>query len=262
MPYRAPDHELVKVALRSQWRVILDAIDGLSNEDYAKPTRLPGWDVAALVAHLAGNPLWLTRCASAPTASRAMRDHQSYFDVTDSESIGATARQRAHERSHQELQELAHEWTAEAVGLLDQVDPTTIIAGPTEPISFADLVFSRVVEGVVHGLDLAAATRPFSPDPEALKLVTRWLAARLERAAPGRTIEVRIPPVVAVQIGGPEGEGPRHTRGTPPNIVETDPLTWVDLAAGRLEWTDAVATHRVSASGRLADLAFTLPLLG
>jgi hypothetical protein len=56
-------------------------------------------------------------------------------------------------------------------------------------------------------------------------------------------------------------EGPRHTRGTPPNVVETDPLTWIRLATGRLAWKDAVAEGKVSASGERADLGELLPLL-
>jgi hypothetical protein len=75
--------------------------------------------------------------------------------------------------------------------------------------------------------------------------------------APGRAVEVRVPPYAAVQCV----EGPRHTRGTPPNVVEMDPVTWVLLAAGRLAWPDAVAAGRVSASGPRADLSGLLPLL-
>ncbi len=76
--------------------------------------------------------------------------------------------------------------------------------------------------------------------------------------APGGSTEVRVPPYAVVQCV----EGPRHTRGTPPNVVETDPLTWVRLASGRLAWKDAVAEAKVSASGERADLGGLLPLLG
>jgi putative sterol carrier protein len=56
-------------------------------------------------------------------------------------------------------------------------------------------------------------------------------------------------------------EGPRHTRGTPPNVVETDPRTWLELATGQLPWTDAVEAGRVTASGNRADLARWLPVV-
>ena len=65
-----------------------------------------------------------------------------------------------------------------------------------------------------------------------------------------------MPPYGAVQCG----EGPRHTRGTPPNVVETDPVTWVMLATGRLSWSEALAAGRVSASGPRTDLSRYLPL--
>ena len=92
-------------------------------------------------------------------------------------------------------------------------------------------------------------------DGDTRALVKHYLAA-LEVRAPGRSVEVRVPPYGAVQCV----EGPRHARGTPPNVVETDPLTWVELATGRLSWEDAVASGRVSASGTRADLSRYLPL--
>lgn len=87
----------------------------------------------------------------------------------------------------------------------------------------------------------------------AVRLSLRALAAN----APGRSVEVRVPPFAAVQCIA----GPRHTRGTPPNVVETDPRTWLELATGRLQWTDAVAAGRVSASGTRADLSHWLPIV-
>lgn len=91
-----------------------------------------------------------------------------------------------------------------------------------------------------------------------LVAAARTLAKALAVRHPGRTIEVRVPPAVAVQIGF--GRGPAHTRGTPPNVVETDPATFVRLAFGALSWTDAVVTGAVRASGDAADLGPALPL--
>jgi hypothetical protein len=84
-------------------------------------------------------------------------------------------------------------------------------------------------------------------------VATRLLAEILAAQAPGRSVELRVPPYVAVQAVA----GPRHTRGTPPNVVETDPLTWIRLATGRIAWTDAP----VQASGQRADLSAHLPVL-
>jgi hypothetical protein len=86
----------------------------------------------------------------------------------------------------------------------------------------------------------------------AVKTSARWLAQHV----PGRSVELRVPPHVAVQCI----EGPRHTRGTPPNVVETDAATWLRLASGQIEWTEAVAAGKVIASGNRADLSRLLPL--
>jgi hypothetical protein len=86
----------------------------------------------------------------------------------------------------------------------------------------------------------------------------RFTLEELAASAPGAAVEVRVPPDGAVQAI----PGPGHTRGTPPNVVETDPVTWLELVTGRVTWDEAVTRHRVSASGRRADLAAFLPLPG
>lgn len=85
----------------------------------------------------------------------------------------------------------------------------------------------------------------------------RWTTEELALRAPGRSVEVRVPPYAAVQCI----EGPRHTRGTPTNVVETDAATWLALATGRLSWVEAVEAGTVRASGRRADLSGHLPLV-
>jgi hypothetical protein len=112
------------------------------------------------------------------------------------------------------------------------------------------------VELVAHADDLSRSLPERPPvriERNALAAATRLLAEIVATRAPGRSVELRVPPFVAVQAI----EGPRHTRGTPPNVVETDPLTWVRLATGRLAWSDAP----VSASGQRADLSGYLPVL-
>lgn len=89
------------------------------------------------------------------------------------------------------------------------------------------------------------------------KTATRQFLKELARRAPGRSVEVRVPPYGAIQCV----EGPRHTRGTPPNVVETDPVTWLALARGELSWDAAVAAGRVRASGIRSDLSPYLPLI-
>jgi hypothetical protein len=105
---------------------------------------------------------------------------------------------------------------------------------------------------------LDALDRGVEPDRSVLRDAVRTLLAELARRAPGRSVEVRIPPFGAIQCVA----GPRHTRGTPPNVVETDPITWLLVATGRLSWADAVAAGRVQASGIRTDLTDHLPLHG
>jgi len=92
-------------------------------------------------------------------------------------------------------------------------------------------------------------------DPQVLAEVKETLALLTERA-PGRAIEVRIPPYAAVQCG----EGPTHTRGTPPNVIEMDATTWLALANGEKQCAEAMAEGRIVASGIRADLSERLPL--
>jgi hypothetical protein len=91
---------------------------------------------------------------------------------------------------------------------------------------------------------------------DAIALATRMLAQRLATARPGRTVEVRVPPYIAVQVG--HGDGPTHTRGTPPSVVETDPVTFLRLATGDLTWGQATAGG-VRISGVHADLSDVFP---
>lgn len=93
-------------------------------------------------------------------------------------------------------------------------------------------------------------------DHDTLALAVRYTLQSLAEAAPGNSVEVRVPPFAAVQCI----EGPRHTRGTPPNVVELDAAVWLALASGRLTWAEAVASGRVHASGSRADLSSVLPL--
>lgn len=111
-------------------------------------------------------------------------------------------------------------------------------------------------DGDAAALDAWLAGGP-APDRAVLRAAVKESLAALAAAAPGRSVEVRVPPFGAVQCL----EGPRHTRGTPPGVVETDPRTWLALATGRLDWDAAVASGAVRASGnRTPEVARHLPL--
>ncbi len=93
--------------------------------------------------------------------------------------------------------------------------------------------------------------------PEDLRLLTKHLLALLVAKAPGGAVEVRVPPYAVAQCV----EGTRHTRGTPPAVVETDPSTWIALAVGDAAWHDVEHQGRLVASGERSDLSPLLPLL-
>jgi len=102
---------------------------------------------------------------------------------------------------------------------------------------------------------------PASPAPPAIPrsviaTAVRYSLEEVTARAPGNSVEVRVPPFGVTQCV----EGPRHTRGTPPNVIECDAATWLAMVTGRLSWADAVSAGRVAASGLRADLSALLPL--
>lgn len=109
---------------------------------------------------------------------------------------------------------------------------------------------------VDDGVAAVVAVLGGADDRPTLATASRYLLEQLAAEAEGHTVEVRVPPFGAVQAI----DGPRHTRGTPPNVVEMDAATWIAVATGGLDWDAAVADARVSASGSRATLAGVLPL--
>jgi hypothetical protein len=104
---------------------------------------------------------------------------------------------------------------------------------------------------------LSAIDNNEQPDRTTLRDAVRLMLAKLAEHHPGRSVEVRVPPFGAVQCIA----GPRHTRGTPPNVIETDGVTFLKVATGRLAWADAVDDGRITASGTRADLGQYLPIM-
>lgn len=101
---------------------------------------------------------------------------------------------------------------------------------------------------------VAAALAARNPADE--RVLTKHFLAVLADRAPGNSVEVRIPPYAAAQVI----PGVRHTRGTPPAVIETDPATWIALAIGDLDWHEAIRSGRIIASGERTDLTAYLPL--
>lgn len=252
------DLDVVARGVTGQLRHVDDAVSALEPEDFIRPTRLGDWRVAQLVAHLGASnigPLLSAGSASAPET-----------DVLDwalgcapaAADVDERAQALSDEARPAELRAMILRTRETVTALLTTPDPAFVVPARWGAIRLADYLATRCVELTVHSLDLADATgRTVALDRDATAVAVKLLAQVLAATAPGRSVEIRVPPHAAVQAI----EGPRHTRGTPGNVVETDPQTWLELATGRTAWADAVAAGRVSASGERADLSPYLPVL-
>lgn len=242
-------------AVRDQTAAIAIWLDGMPVEQFARPSVLPGWDVRMLLGHLVVTVSGAVDVLGtrAPGAATPVAEYVRRYrrDVADLEE-----RTRATTGDRPPAELLAALSAADPVAAASGVAPATVLAAPRGPIRADDWLGTRVVELVVHADDLSRSLPERAQvglARNALAAATRLLAEILAAQAPGRSVELRVPPFVAVQAIA----GPRHTRGTPPNVVETDPLTWVRLATGRIAWADAP----VNASGQRADLSGYLPVL-
>jgi uncharacterized protein (TIGR03083 family) len=245
--------------VQGQWGRLLAAVDALPDEEWQQPTRL-GWTTAELVAHLTGNAAFvLDALADRHPGSRPDTPAAAYYDdVPDDAGDIAERARREGSAPPAELRARMHRAVDAASRALEEgPDADLVVRAHVHLMRFEDYLATRAVEGVVHGLDL---NHPVEPEPSALRATVRLLTQILARRAPGRSVEVRVPPYAAVQVDRPGQSGPRHTRGTPPNVVETDPVAFVEVATGRLPWIDLIADGRIRASGERADLTGLLPL--
>ena len=268
---RSYDPARVRQALIGQVEAVTAAAHELTAEQRALPSGLPGWDVHKLLVHIALQIDALPRFLAGPeAASRVPELDLPTWVLSWGRLPGEAPGERAADDLDRETREKSgHAADAgtrinEAVAQLEPVLESAVRADLLIPhglgaMRMLDFTVTRLVELVVHSDDLARATgTAVTLDRLALAATVRVLTDALAAKAPGSSVEVRVPPFAVVQCV----EGPRHTRGTPPNVVETDPLTWVRLATGRIAWTDARAAGAVSASGERADLDGQLPLLG
>ncbi|MDH5277871.1 MAG: sterol carrier family protein [Actinomycetota bacterium] len=248
-------------AYLDQWRAVRGCLGSLSRDAWLAPTVVDGWRVVELVAHLGLVARSVASALAAPSRERPLGLAEylaRYADVR--EAIGARTGEAGDAPPERVLEQVDAAAAAAEVAIEAAVvaggDPT--VAAGRGPVRASDHLVSRCVELVVHADDLA---RSAEVGPElrrpALQLAVRGLAGVLEERAPGRSVEVRVPPFAAVQCIA----GPRHTRGTPPAVVETDPTTFLRVATGRLTWADAQGVGLVRASGLRTDLSPWFPLL-
>jgi len=250
-------------SLVEQSRVLLAWLSELPDEEYARPTVLTGWDVRMLVAHLLLIERGTVRVLGLPSSEKPLSPYAFVARYRPSvEAIAASTAETAGEHSGPELVVALGEAIDAVKAALTGSHPP-VLQAPRGPFRTEDWIETRVIELVVHADDLNRTFPERAPIPvvrSALGRTMRSLAQMLADAHPGRSVEVRIPPYAAVQCGLGD-PGPTHTRGTPPNVVETDALTFLRLATGRMSWAEAVGAGAVHASGLRADLSGALPLL-
>jgi uncharacterized protein (TIGR03083 family) len=251
-------------ALIGQSRTVLTWLASLTADDFTAASVLPGWDVRTLTGHLllvhAGAARVLdrpSRSAPVPLSEWVRRYRRDVEQIR-----GATAEATAEKAGTRLVTELTEAVDVLEARLQDEAALPEVLDSPRGVTTLADFLATRVVEVVVHADDLSRSLPEQPPivlQRPALSVTSRTLTGVLAGQHPGRSVEVRIPPFAAVQcgIGDP---GPTHTRGTPPNVVETDAVTFLRLATGRISWPAAVQTGRVAASGLRADLSAALPL--
>ncbi|MEU2712615.1 sterol carrier family protein [Streptomyces sp. NPDC007205] len=256
---RSYDPVRTRAAVLAQFGHVREAVRGLPREQLALPTRLGEWTVRDLIAHI-GMALTAIHRALAlpepPKADAVVLDWP-FATAANADAIDAFTRDIAAE--HPDLDAYLADIEHSLRALLADHPGTRILRTSAGAMPLDDYLVTRAAELVVHTDDLNAAVPGLDVpyDRQALATATRLLADALAVKAPGGSTEVRVPPYAVVQCV----EGPRHTRGTPPNVVETDPLTWVRLATGRLAWKDALEEAKVSAGGERADLGGLLPLM-
>ncbi|KAF4405150.1 sterol carrier family protein [Streptomyces lycii] len=250
-------------AVREAVRVMCAAPDAA--ELLRAPSGLEGWTVRDLIVHIAVCLDSLPRRLAEDRPGAADLDVQGYVRSLRSQAgdISETAVREAGELPGDGGPQEVLARLDDAAGRLGEAVSATEGGRPVPTrygaMTVDDFLVTRLLETVVHGEDLTAATgTAVAHDRQALAAVVRLTADALAARAPGGSVEVRIPPFAVVQCV----EGPRHTRGTPPNVVESRPLTWIRLATGRMPWAEAVDAAEVTASGERADLSDLLPVLG
>ncbi|WP_190015902.1 maleylpyruvate isomerase family mycothiol-dependent enzyme [Streptomyces lucensis] len=256
---RSYDPARTRAAVLAQFTHVSEAVRGLTPGQLALPTRLGDWTVRELVAHIGMAVTAVHRALDRPAPPRQDVTVAEWPFATSAGSAAIAEFTRKLAIEHPDLDAYLTDVDRGLRALLDEHPGSRLLETTAGALPLDDYLVTRTVELVVHTDDLNAAVDGLDVpyDRQALAAATRLLADALAVKAPGGSTEVRVPPYAVVQCV----EGPRHTRGTPPNVVETDPLTWIRLATGRLAWPDALEEAKVSASGERADLGNLLPLM-
>jgi uncharacterized protein (TIGR03083 family) len=236
-------------------------LGALAHDVWSRPSVLEGWTVLELAVHVANVPASAARIigdGASIERPTSLGDYTAGW-AASAAGIAEIAVQDATGREHDQVLALWDEGNRALADVAPGLADDLVVRAQRGPLRVGDFLATRVNELVVHAGDLSRSVptvEPVALDKQALAVACRMLATILSDRNPGHSVEVRVPPYAAVQVI----EGPRHTRGTPANVVETDPATWVLIAAGRMPYADAVAQGLVAASGQRADLGPYLPL--
>ncbi|MET9360137.1 sterol carrier family protein [Streptomyces sp. NPDC006632] len=256
---RRYDPAKVRAAVLAQFGHVREAVRTLTPEQLARPTRLGDWTVRELAVHLTMALGMLETRLAGPEPLKQELALLDWPSATSAKKAEVADRTRESAASVDDLDALFEERATRTAELFVTTADDRLLPTRFGAMTFADVLVTRTVELTVHTDDLNDALPGLAVphDRQALAACTRLLADALAAKAPGGSVEVRIPPYAVVQCVA----GPKHTRGTPPNVVETDPLTWVRLATGRTGWAEALDAAEVAASGERADLAAVLPVM-
>jgi uncharacterized protein (TIGR03083 family) len=256
------DAGVARTALLAQADQVLRWLSGLQDAAWTEPSVLPGWTVGVLAGHLTGVLRSVPELLARPSRDRPL-PLARYFPPETAVPDDADRDEEAAAWSGTSPAALVADFRAARAAAGDALTAglPAVVALRRGAVAVPDVLLTRVWELVVHADDLGRSLPGRPPpalEPAAVRLAVRGFADLIAARVPGRSVELRIPPHAAVQCVA----GPRHTRGTPPGVIETDGVTWLRLATGRLTWDDAVAAGAVRASGERADLGQYLPLLG
>ena len=231
-------------AFAAQGELVVRAIDMTGP---AEPTRCAGWSVADLDRHLGAIMGGLARLLEHPHDGPADTGVTGWAQALPALSAAIDTRART------EGPGLGSSM-AELRTALDRADGSAVVQQATGRHTLPDALLFRVIELVVHGLDLPA---PVTPEPEALAVVVRAFAGLLAERSPGADATVHVAHLAAVTCS-PAARAEGVDR---PVLIEIDPVPFVDLCAGRITWAGAVGQGLVRVSGGQADLSGCLPLV-
>jgi uncharacterized protein (TIGR03083 family) len=242
-------------AYLDQWALTREWCDSI--DDWSAPSAIEGWSLRELVGHL-GLVADSIRAASEVTSTEPPMRLGDYLATyrDGAAAIDSKTREWASVEGFLYSVDASAEQAERA---LARVTGNPVVQARRGPIRWVDFLRTRCIELTVHTDDLARSVESGAPPMSrpCLQVSTRALTDVLGWRAPGRSVEVRVPPFAAVQCIAGVG----HKRGTPPAVVETDPVTFCRLAAGRITWDAAVASGALHQSGLRTDLSPHLPLL-